>query len=53
VIVTVGPTGLQKPDKQKSREKIDGIVAAIMALAGGMAANDSYQDFTPTEIAFL
>jgi phage terminase large subunit-like protein len=53
VIVTVGPTGLQKPDKQRSREKIDGIVAAIMALAGGMAANDSYQDFTPVEIAFL
>lgn len=33
LVVQEGATGLVKPDKEKSVEKIDGIVAAIMALA--------------------
>ena len=32
VMVTTDPAGNLKPDKKKSREKIDGIVASIMAL---------------------
>jgi phage terminase large subunit-like protein len=32
VVVTTDPAGNIKPNKQKSREKIDGIVASIMAL---------------------
>lgn len=32
LVVKMGPTGLMMPDKAKSREKIDGIVAVIMAL---------------------
>ena len=32
-VVTIDPTGSIKPDKSKSTEKIDGIVATIMALA--------------------
>lgn len=32
VVARVDPSGNQKPDKEKSREKIDGIVALIMAL---------------------
>ncbi len=34
VIVKVDPAGNIKPDKGRSREKIDGIVAIIMALSG-------------------
>jgi len=36
VVVKVGPTGLMKPDKEKSREKIDGIVALLNALGRAM-----------------
>jgi phage terminase large subunit-like protein len=36
VIATMDPAGNIKPDKQKSREKIDGIVALIMALSRAM-----------------
>jgi len=32
VVVHTGPSGNYKPDKRKSKEKIDGIVAMIMAL---------------------
>jgi phage terminase large subunit-like protein len=32
VVVRMDPAGNMKPDKQKSREKIDGIVALCMAL---------------------
>lgn len=32
LVVRMGPTGLIKPDKSKSSEKIDGIVALIMAI---------------------
>lgn len=34
------PAGNQKPDKSKSREKIDGIVATIMAVTGMMGATE-------------
>lgn len=36
VIASMDPAGNIKPDKQKSREKIDGIVALIMALSRAM-----------------
>lgn len=36
VIASMDPAGNVKPDKQKSREKIDGIVALIMALSRAM-----------------
>jgi phage terminase large subunit-like protein len=32
VVVSTDPAGNLKPNKQKSREKIDGIVAGVMAL---------------------
>jgi phage terminase large subunit-like protein len=38
VIVQMDPAGNIKPDKKKSREKIDGIVALLMALFCAMAA---------------
>ena len=41
VIVQTDPAGNVKPDKSKSREKIDGIVALIIAITGVMGANDS------------
>jgi phage terminase large subunit-like protein len=37
LMLTTGATGLIKPDKSKSREKIDGAVAAIMAIGGSVA----------------
>jgi phage terminase large subunit-like protein len=40
VIVQTDPAGNIKPDKAKSREKIDGIVALIMAITGVMGASD-------------
>lgn len=40
VIVLIDPAGNIKPDKSRSREKIDGIVALIMAITGVMGAND-------------
>jgi phage terminase large subunit-like protein len=36
VVVRTGPTGLMKPDKEQSREKIDGIVALLDALGRAM-----------------
>jgi phage terminase large subunit-like protein len=41
VIVQTDPAGDVKPDKSKSREKIDGVVALIMAITGVMGAQDS------------
>jgi phage terminase large subunit-like protein len=41
VIVKMDPAGNVKPDKGKSREKIDGIVALIMAISRVMVASDS------------
>lgn len=38
VTVKTDPSGNIKPDKQKSTEKIDGIVAAVMAVGLGMTA---------------
>jgi phage terminase large subunit-like protein len=38
VVVTEDPAGNQKPDKAKSRQRIDGIVAAIMAVGRGLVA---------------
>jgi phage terminase large subunit-like protein len=35
-VVKIGPTGLMKPDKEKSREKIDGISALLDALGRAM-----------------
>ena len=45
VIVQRDPAGNIKPDKEKSREKIDGIVALIMAISGVMAGEgDGYTE---------
>jgi phage terminase large subunit-like protein len=41
VIVQTDPAGNVKPDKSKSREKIDGIVALIIAITGVMGAPES------------
>jgi phage terminase large subunit-like protein len=40
VAVKMDPAGNIKPDKSKSSERIDGVVAAIMALSGCMAASE-------------
>jgi phage terminase large subunit-like protein len=46
-IVKMDPAGNIKPDKQKSREKIDGIVALIMAVSRMMAASGgAFEPFT-------
>ena len=39
VVVTSDPSGNLKPDKSRSRERIDGIVAAIMAVGRGIVAS--------------
>jgi phage terminase large subunit-like protein len=49
VIVQQDPAGNVKPNKKRSREKIDGIVALIMALFGAMAAGAV--PYTDPEIA--
>jgi phage terminase large subunit-like protein len=41
VIVKIDPAGNIKPDKGKSREKIDGIVALIMALSSAMTPSNA------------
>jgi phage terminase large subunit-like protein len=41
VIVQMDPAGNIKPDKARSREKIDGIVALIMAITGLMGSSDA------------
>ena len=40
VTVRMDPAGNIKPDKQRSSEKIDGIVAAIMALGRAIAREE-------------
>ena len=40
VSVRMDPAGNMKPDKKKSTERIDGIVAAIMALGRAMVRED-------------
>lgn len=44
VVVSEDPAGNLKPNKQKSREKIDGIVALIMALARAIVYRESGAD---------
>ncbi len=41
VSVKEDPAGQVKPDKAKSTEKIDGIVALIMGIGRALAAEDS------------
>jgi phage terminase large subunit-like protein len=40
VVMRTDPAGNLKPDKEKSREKIDGVVATIMALDRALRAGD-------------
>lgn len=40
VVMRTDPAGNLKPDKEKSREKIDGVVAAIMALDRALRVGD-------------
>lgn len=49
LVVIEGATGLVKPDKEKSVEKIDGIVAAIMGLAR-MNATPNYGDVDASKL---
>jgi len=51
VIVQMDPAGNVKPDKGKSREKIDGIVALIIALSGMMA--DAGLAYTEGEVRYV
>ena len=46
VVVKMDPAGSMKPDKERSPEKIDGIVAAIMALGRAMAVPET--QYTPS-----
>ena len=39
LVVKTGPAGTTKPDKEKSHEKIDGVVAAIMAVGRAVVAS--------------
>jgi phage terminase large subunit-like protein len=50
VIVQMDPAGNVKPDKGKSREKIDGIVALIIALFCAMAAGGT--PYTDSEVGW-
>jgi phage terminase large subunit-like protein len=45
VAVKKDEAGNQKPDKEKSTEKIDGIVATIMALARAEVSNKEADDW--------
>lgn len=53
VVVHIGPTGLEKPDRSRSREKIDGIVASIMALGRGMLTDGGNRPYTEPRIGYL
>ena len=48
-VVFTDPAGFIKPDKSRSKEKIDGIVAAIMGIGRGMAVPE--QKYTPSHAA--
>jgi phage terminase large subunit-like protein len=55
LVVLIDPAGNIKPDKQKSAERIDGMVALIMALAravihGGGNASSAYDDHELREL---
>ena len=52
VSVTIDPAGNMKPDKAKSTERIDGIVASLMAL-GRVIANEEDQASAYDEGGFL
>ena len=47
VAVKVDPSGNIRPDKAKSSEKIDGIVAAIMGLSGAVQSETEAEWYTP------
>ena len=48
VVIREDVNGNKRPDKSKSSEKIDGIVAAIMALGQSMSDNVSKQSVYAT-----
>ena len=50
LVMKTGATGLIKPDKHKSREKIDPMVAAIMAIDGAVANPDACVESSPRVI---
>lgn len=50
VIVATDPAGNIKPDKKRSREKIDGIAALLDALFGAMAASGT--PYTDPEVVY-
>ena len=50
VAVETDAAGNLKPSKKKSTERIDGIVAMIMALGRSMVAEPEAEDVTLTEI---
>lgn len=51
VIVQMDPAGNIKPDKKRSREKIDGIAALLDALFGAMAAGGT--PYTDPEVLYV
>ena len=56
VSVRKDPAGNEKPDKERSTEKIDAIVAAVMAVgrmqAGGQGARSVYESIASAAAAF-
>ena len=44
VAVSIDPAGFPKPNKGKSTDRIDGVVAAIMALGRAMLAEAETED---------
>jgi phage terminase large subunit-like protein len=52
-VAEMDPAGNIKPDKKRSREKIDGIVATILALTGAMGAGDGGGRFTPPMVPMV
>lgn len=52
VTVRTDSAGNIKPDKQKSSEKIDGIVAAIMAIGRAMLQGGAYKSVNETRSVF-
>lgn len=51
VAVKVDPAGNIRPDKAKSSDKIDGIVAGIMALSGAVKAEAEVNWYTPGSLS--
>ena len=52
-LVKTDPAGNIKPDKEKSTQKIDGIVAAIMALGEWMTAQADERTLLPPHLPYL